>query len=102
MSLDFPFSQYRVRSALLAAACLAATLPAAAADDAKPVPQAAVEALNKLSGGPHVGYRANHAKGVLVTGSFTAAPGADSLSKAPHFASGKTVRSEERRVGKEC
>ena len=55
---------------------------------AKPVPQAAVEARNKLSGGPHAGYRANHAKGVLVMGSFTPAKGAASLSKAPHFALG--------------
>ena len=67
MSFAFAFAQCRARSTLLAAACLAATLPAAAADDSKPVPQAAVEALNKLSGGPHVGGRANHAKGVLVS-----------------------------------
>ena len=72
------------------AAVLAGTLTATvhAADappaDAKPVPQAAVEALNKLSGGPHAGYRANHAKGVLVMGSFTPAEGAASLSKAAH------------------
>ena len=91
MSLDLPFAKYRARSALLVAACLTATLPAGAADAVKPVPQAAVEALNKLSGGPHAGYRANHAKGVLVTGSFTAAQGAESLSMAPHFAMGKTV-----------
>ena len=67
MSLAFPFAQYRARSALLVAACLAATLPAAAADELKPVPRAAVEVLNRLSGGPHVGGRANHAKGVLVS-----------------------------------
>ena len=79
------------------AAVLAGTLTATvhAADappaDAKPVPQAAVEALNKLSGGPHAGYRANHAKGVLVMGSFTAARGAAVLSKAGHLAPGKTV-----------
>ena len=72
----------------LAATANAADAPPAAA---KPVPQAAVEALNKLSGGPHPGYRANHAKGVLVMGSFTAAKGAASLSKASHFAAGKTV-----------
>ena len=72
----------------LAVTANAADAPPAAA---KPVPQAAVEALNKLSGGPHPGYRANHAKGVLVMGSFTAAKGAASLSKASHFAAGKTV-----------
>ena len=42
-----------------------------------------------MSGGPHTGFRANHAKGVLVTGSFTPAKAAAALSKAPHFA--KTV-----------
>ena len=82
-------------AATLAVAWCSHGLPANAADapsaDAKPVPQAAVEALNKLSGGPHAGYRANHAKGVLVMGSFTSAKGAASLSKAPHFAAGKTV-----------
>ena len=72
----------------LAVTANAADAPPAAA---KPVPQAAVEALNKLSGGPHAGFRANHAKGVLVMGSFTAAKGAASLSKASHFAAGKTV-----------
>ena len=93
------FIGHALRSPLIAATLSVALyghgLSANAADgppaDAKPVPQAAVEALNKLSGGPHAGYRANHAKGVLVMGSFTPAKGAASLSKAPHFALGKTV-----------
>jgi catalase len=54
--------------------------------DQKPLPIALVEALNKLAGGPHPGFRANHAKGVLVSGTFTPAKTAASLSKAPHFA----------------
>jgi catalase len=45
-----------------------------------------VDALNTLAGGPHPGFRANHAKGVLVSGTFTPAKTATSLSKAPHFA----------------
>lgn len=57
----------------------------------KPVPLAAVEALNKLSGGPHAGYRANHAKGVLVSGSFVSAKSAAALTIAPHFNSSKPV-----------
>ena len=57
---------------------------AAAAD--KPLPVAIVDTLNTLSGGPHPGYRANHAKGVLVTGEFTPAATAPGLSKAAHFA----------------
>jgi catalase len=80
--------------ALLAGMALATGSTAArAADppaaDQKPLPVALVEALNKVAGGPHPGFRANHAKGVLVTGTFTPAPTATSLSKAPHFA--KTV-----------
>ena len=74
----------------LAAALSAGSALAAAADpvpiDAKPFPIAIVETLNQLSGGPHAGYRANHAKGALVVGSFTPAPGAAGFSKAPHFA----------------
>ena len=63
----------------------------ASAADAQPAPQeplpvALVHALNKLAGGPHIGFRANHAKGVLVTGTFTPAKTAASFSSAPHFA----------------
>lgn len=79
----------------MAAAAAMTQIPALAAEsgapDAKPVPQAAVEVLNKLSGGPHPGFRANHAKGVLVTGSFTPAPTAASLTVAPHFVSKQSV-----------
>ncbi|MBV8658528.1 MAG: catalase family peroxidase [Burkholderiales bacterium] len=66
-----------------------ATSPVRAEDapaaDQTPLPVALVKALNQLSGGPHPGYRANHAKGVMVTGTFTPAASARSLSKAPHF-----------------
>ncbi len=57
----------------------------AQADEPKPLPVALVDALNKLSGGPHAGFRANHAKGVMVSGTFTPSPKARTLSKAPHF-----------------
>lgn len=83
------------RLALIAIA-MAACSAASFAEDAAPAPQkplpiAIVDALNKLSGGPHQGYRANHAKGVLVEGQFTPAPTAAGLSKAPHFAQGVPV-----------
>ena len=52
----------------LAVSASAADAPAAPQE---PLPVALVHALNKLSGGPHTGYRANHAKGILVTGTFT-------------------------------
>ena len=85
----------KFRAVALAVAALLAHVSAVAADpapaQAKPVPQAAVEALNKLSGGPHPGFRANHAKGVLVTGSFTPAITAAALTMAPHFVSKQPV-----------
>ena len=52
----------------------------------KPLPVALVDVLNTLAHGPHPGFRANHAKGVLVTGTFTPAKTAPSLSSAAHFA----------------
>jgi catalase len=51
----------------------------------KPLPFALVDAFNKLSNGPHPGFRANHAKGVMVEGTFTPSPSAASFSKAPQF-----------------
>lgn len=62
----------------------AAPTPPAAAPT--PLPVALVDALNKVSNGPHPGFRANHAKGVMVEGTFTPSPSAASFSKAPHFA----------------
>ena len=58
------------------------------------VAQQTVETLDQLSGGPHAGYRANHAKGVIAGGIFTPSPQAATISKAPHFqrAVGVTVR----------
>jgi len=57
----------------------------ASATAQKPLPVALVDAFNKLSNGPHPGFRANHAKGVMVEGTFTPTPSAASFSKAPHF-----------------
>jgi catalase len=34
--------------------------------------------------GSHPGFRAAHAKGLLLTGTFTPAAGAQELTKAPH------------------
>jgi catalase len=65
------------------AGAVAADAPAA---PPTPLPVALVDALNKLSNGPHAGFRANHAKGVMVEGTFTPSPSAASFSKAPHFA----------------
>jgi catalase len=63
------------------------------ADD-QPVETAVIDAMNKAFG-VHPGFRANHAKGVVVEGSFTASPEAAALSKAILFDGSKipvTVR----------
>jgi catalase len=40
--------------------------------------------------GLHPGFRPAHAKGVLLTGTFTPTPAAAALSKAPHFSAAST------------
>ena len=52
---------------------------------AKPVTEQIVDTLTKLAGGPHAGYRANHAKGIVVLGDFTPAKSAASITKAAHL-----------------
>lgn len=86
-----PARGLRAPQLMLAGIALATSTSGTWAADAppaeqKPLPVALVEALNKLAGGPHPGFRANHAKGVLVSGTFTPAATATALSKAPHFA----------------
>lgn len=44
-----------------------------------------VDQFGIVAGGAHKGYRANHAKGVLVSGQFEPAPGAAALSMAAHL-----------------
>ena len=76
----------------LASSVIGTTAPRAApAADQTPLPVALVDALNKVAGGPHQGYRANHAKGIMVEGTFTPAQSAPTLSKAPHFATSVPV-----------
>jgi catalase len=61
---------------------LVVSAPVVAADT--PVTTQIVDALNKLYG-THPGFRANHAKGVVVEGHFKASPGAAQLSRASLF-----------------
>lgn len=64
-----------------------AVTPAGATDAAKgaSVPAQAVAALDALAAGPHPGFRAVHAKGVLCEGLFEPAPSATDVSRAAHF-----------------
>lgn len=72
------------RSLLAALAILALAAPAPLHADDAPVETRLVDAFNKVFG-VHPGFRANHAKGIVVEGSFTAAPDAAKLSMAALF-----------------
>ena len=52
------------------------------------LPQRIADVMVQLNGGIHTGFRFMHAKGLVVTGTFTAAPSARSISKATHLAGG--------------
>jgi len=54
----------------------------------KSLPQQIADELILLAGGVHPGYRFMHAKGIVVTGTFTAAAGARSVSRAAHLQGG--------------
>ena len=55
----------------------------------QPIEQEVVDAMNKVWG-DHPGFRANHAKGIVVEGSFRASPEAAGLSRAVLF-NGATI-----------
>lgn len=44
-----------------------------------------IDAFDKADGGVHPGFRPAHAKGILLTGAFTPAHGATTLTRAPHL-----------------
>jgi catalase len=54
------------------------------------LPQHIADDFIALAGGAHQGYRIAHAKGIVVTGTFTPSPGATSLSRAPHLTAAST------------
>jgi catalase len=52
-------------------------------DNATALSKGLLQALDKING-LHPGYRPAHAKGIMLSGVFTPAPGAASLTRAPH------------------
>src|SRR5438045_98272 len=54
----------------------------------KSMPEQIADVMVQLNGGIHPGFRFTHAKGLVLTGSFTPAPAARSVSKAAHLAGG--------------
>jgi catalase len=65
-------------------ACASLLLACAAANADNPLPTQIVDLANKVDG-VHPGFRAFHAKGVVVEGSFKASPEAARLSRATLF-----------------
>ncbi len=49
-----------------------------------------LEAFDAVNGGVQSGYRPAHAKGIMLSGTFTPAPGAKNLSRAPHLSRAAT------------
>ncbi len=49
------------------------------------LPQQIADVMVQVNGGIHTGFRFNHAKGIVVSGSFTPTAEAKSLSRAAHF-----------------
>src|SRR5215469_12855836 len=70
-------------------AAIGFALPGSAWGDDQTVETQIVDAMNKLFG-THPGFRANHAKGVVVEGRFKAFPEAAALSRAVLF-NGSTI-----------
>src|SRR5215831_20050121 len=69
---------------LVALVVFGLTCPAAIRAEDQPIEEQIVNAMNKAFG-THPGFRANHAKGVVVEGSFKASPEAAGLSRAVLF-----------------
>jgi catalase len=68
-------------------AALVCSPPVVAAQE-KSLPEQIADVMVQLNGGIHPGFRFAHAKGLVLTGNFTPAPAARSVSKAAHLAGG--------------
>lgn len=73
----------KILISMLSAASIITAMPAMAEE--KPVTEQLVDTLTTLSGGPHAGFRSNHAKGVMLEGSFQPSAQAATISKAAHL-----------------
>lgn len=73
------------KAMLLSICTLLVCSVAAIAQDIGMIATKTVDTMTELAQGPHKGFRANHAKGTFVAGTFTPATEAKKLSAAPHF-----------------
>ena len=81
--------------AVFAALTALVSSPVALAAQEKSLPEQIADVMVQINGGYHPGFRFAHAKGLVLTGSFTPAPSARSVSRAAHLNGGKvpvTVR----------
>jgi catalase len=90
MQINSPIYRLNVQASKVLFAVMALILaPYVYAEDAaeisKPVTEQLVDTMTALVHGPYAGYRANHAKGIMVSGTFTPSKEAASLSSAPHL-----------------
>lgn len=88
-AMNIPMSRpFNINARLLMAALSTLALaPPAIADDEinKSVVEQIVDAQIILAKGPHEGLRTNHTKGIVVSGTFTPASAATTLTKAAHL-----------------
>jgi catalase len=85
------YLRYRALHLLPALLCC----PLVLAAQEKSLPQQIADVMVQLNGGIHPGFRFTHAKGLVLTGRFTPAPTARTISRAAHLNGGSvpvTVR----------
>lgn len=78
-----PMRMIRLLAALLVCHLALAGPPLAAQQ--KSLPEQIADVMVQLNGGIHTGYRFAHAKGLVLTGTFTPAPSARTISRAAHL-----------------
>lgn len=72
-------------SALFIVGCSSPPKVNTAAETAKPIVEQIVDTQTKIAAGPHKGFRSNHAKGIVVSGTFAPSASAADITKAPHL-----------------
>lgn len=76
-------SSNALRAVVLAGAL--AISPLVLSAQGKSLPQQIADVMVQNNGGIHPGFRFAHAKGLVLTGTFTPAPGAKTISRAAHL-----------------
>lgn len=72
-------------SALFIVGCSSSPKVNTASETAKLVVEQIVDTQTRIAAGPHKGFRSNHAKGIVVSGTFAPSASATGISKASHL-----------------